>query len=170
MRLLVLLVLLIPKLALAENEIVWYSFQQPPAAFLDGENQGQGYLDKVREAITSELPQYQHYVQEANIGRLIFDIKKGKNVCFPALIKTEERQQFVHYSSTSVMQYNVQVVMKKSLANRLKLKGSVNLESLFSQHQLMLATVNSRSYTTDLDTILNQHSQFIINSASNSVI
>ena len=156
--------------ASSKNEIKWYSYDHPPAAFTRGRYKGQGFLDQARDQIIAQLPQYQHQVQEATLARFMYDVSRGQNVCYPALIITEQRQHTITFSDYSLMHYNLQVVLRKSLAEKLKLANEVDLTSLFNQHQLVLARVNTRSYTPMLDKILAQYPQQIMTMTSSSIV
>ncbi|MFD2165476.1 TIGR02285 family protein [Thalassotalea euphylliae] len=162
-------VLLSQSVVAQEHEISWYSYDHAPAAFLRGEHKGEGFVELTRKLITKQLPQYQHVIKEANFGRIMFDMKRGKPGCFPAMIKTAEREQFVTFSKPSILQYNVQVLIKKSLAEELKLGEDVDLKALFEQHDLTLAKIISRSYTEQIDTLLSAYPQNIVDRSTNSI-
>ncbi|WP_448213548.1 hypothetical protein [Colwellia sp. MEBiC06753] len=115
--------------AFAKQEIIWYSYHQPPANFTHGDEKGSGFVQRVRQHIIEQLPQYKHHTLEATVSRMFYDMKHGQQVCFPALIPTPERSSYIEFSDILVMHYNVQVLMKKSLANKLGLANSVDLET-----------------------------------------
>ncbi|WP_448213547.1 TIGR02285 family protein [Colwellia sp. MEBiC06753] len=155
--------------AFAKDEIIWYSYDQPPASFEHGEYKGTGFLQRVRSQIITQLPQYNHLSQEANVSRMIYDKKQGKQVCYPALIRTKERENYIDFSDLAVMHYKVHVLMKAEQAQALNLHDEVDIEQLFSQHGLVMARVESRSYTTVIDKVLANHSDKMLDYSTNSI-
>ncbi len=168
LKILIYILWLLPLLCTAKAPIDWYGYHQPPAVFMSGTDKGIGFVDQIQKIIIKNLPQYEHRIHKVTMGRTMHDMKAGKTVCNPALFNTPTRQIFVTFSNYSVMHPNLQVVMKNTLANSLKLDTEVDLNLLFKHHKLIMSRVASRSYGHYLDNILLQYNSLINDRASDS--
>ena len=148
--------------------ITWYAYHQPPAAIVEGPQKGKGYVDKMLTLLTDNLPGYRHVVLPASLGRVTYDLKAGKNVCFAAMMVTKERLNYVHFSQRSMLTPNNRVTMKKSLAKKLGLTDEVALSWLKQQPDLLLGMVDGRSYGTKLDNLLQQDSSNVVSRPDDS--
>ena len=163
MKLLLILVLLCSTsfISQASDKIIWYAFHNPPAFILSGPDKGKGYIDLVQQLVIDSLPQYQHENREVTIKRLIQDMKAGLPVCFAAITKTQDRKHYISFSSESLVSPNLQIIIKKQKADRLKLENKIDLEDMFTLHQLTMSKQIARAHGQLIDGILQRHAQYI---------
>jgi len=152
------------------DEIIWYSYQSSPAYILDGPDKHKGFVDLIRNQIINELPQYTHNHRQVTIGRMLYDMQLGKNVCFPSLIKTPERELFATFSNYSIMQYSLQLIINKELAQKLALSKEVDIRDLLVTYKLIGAIMAGRSYTQNIDELFLSLESQIVNLATDSNI
>jgi uncharacterized protein (TIGR02285 family) len=82
----------------ADEQIFWFRRHSPPAIFLNGEEQGQGFVDKTLDFFIDRMPEFKHVRAQANIPRFMKLATQRDPVCMPGLVKSAERQLFLTYS------------------------------------------------------------------------
>ena len=152
----------------ADNKIIWYALNAPPAYILSGADKGNGYVEKVQQLVINKLPQYQHQFRQVKFNQLITDMVKGLPVCFSALSKTQEQQSYVDFSQQSIINLNFHVIIKKANINPLIEFKNINLEVLLKFYRLTTSQPNIRRYGAYIDKILYQFPELIDKSAQSS--
>lgn len=152
----------------AKEELTWYNHHQPPSVMLSGKYRGQGSVDRILKLLIEQLPQYRHDHLQVTMGRVLHDMESGKKVCFPAMLKNDERLKFVEFSKYSVMQHNLHVLISAKLAAQYRLKNTVGLRELFYRHGLIMAKLTARSYGKVIDEDLSEHHTSIVEKVSTS--
>lgn len=143
-----------------ENTIYWQTDHRPPASILHGAQQGEGFIDLIRNSLVNQLPEYQHINSTSALDKFFDDMERGKNICHPLLFVTEQRKKFAYFSIPVTITPSVRVVMKAESAQPLNLKSPIDLEQIFDNERTF-ATIKGRSYGEFIDNAINkQHSSY----------
>lgn len=134
--------------------IHWQTYHRPPGIFKTGEFKNQGFVQKVLQLITAKLPNYEHREPTATLARTLLDMKHGKTVCHPALFKTKERQQYLHFSKAVLINPTHRVVARKNVLNAIVQNDAVDLTELLRLDKLRYGLIKGRSFTHNLDKTL----------------
>ena len=99
----------------AENkQLNWYHPKIAPLHILEGPQKGKGYLDLLLADVISKMPEYRHKVHVVGFARVFAFMKSKTLVCSPTLLKTPEREKFIHFSIGQPPQFANGVMMRKS--------------------------------------------------------
>lgn len=161
------LLLSLCRCAWANKEITWYSYHQPPATIYQGPHKGQGYVDQLVALLIKALPDYDHHLMQVTLGRIKQDMKMGRKVCFPAMARTPEREQYALFSHNFMMQPSLRVLIKKDQSLPFQ-SQAVSLENMFSTHGLTMGRVAGRSYGQSIDPTLSRYNNQIISRVDKS--
>lgn len=140
-----------------ETTLFWRSEHRPPASILHGPDQGQGFIDKIRDSLIAELPQYRHELMAGPLDSIFNEMAHGKPVCNPLLFVTQERKQYAYFSIPASITPAMRIVMTKKLADSLQLTEPVSLEALLGKKRTF-ATITARSYGPFIDKTLREKS------------
>ena len=157
---------LTPKVS-EKNIVTWYLNDDPPTMIVNGEDQGQGFIDRILYLLEQEMPEHEFVFVSATFPRALHDIKLGKEVCYPALFKTEQRKAFVAFTQMSIMHPSNYITMSRQLAEQLDIKEQVDLLELMQNRKLIFGLESQRSFGFELDSLL-QDSEYI-NKAGNVI-
>jgi uncharacterized protein (TIGR02285 family) len=139
------------------NTITWQTDHRPPASILEGPYQGRGFIDKIRDELIAQLPQYQHEKSISPLDRLFEDMSRGKEICHPLLFVTEERKKNAYFSIAATVTPSMRLVMRADVAQALYLKEPINLKQFINNTRETFAIVKGRSYGPFIDNILALH-------------
>lgn len=145
----------------SQEVIKWNTFNFPPAYIIDGDQAGRGYLDKSLNFVINQLDSYTHKFQTTNVKRLIKHLINYDNVATNGLLKTQEREEFVHHSIISQVLYpNYLIIKTKDLyqiESLINSQGKISLDLLLTNTNFRLGVVPERSYGEIIDSILAKH-------------
>jgi len=79
--------------------VVWQDLHYPPIGFTTGPLVGEGFMQKTRNWLIEQLPQFDHETTEIIIGRFVEQARHGEILCSTFLIQTKARKNFLTYSS-----------------------------------------------------------------------
>lgn len=139
--------------ALAKEVIFWQTEHRPPGLIQTGEYSGQGYIQKSLKLITQKLPEYEHHMVFTTIARALSDIKHKKKVCYPALFITPEREEFMYFSYSSIMNPSNRIIARKGVLDSFVNGGIVDVNDVLQFQNITFAKVKGRSYAHHIDEI-----------------
>lgn len=79
------------------GEIIWPYFEFPPLHYME-HGELKGVEPALVEAMTKRLPQYEHTRLPSPPKRSLRLARRGENICFAGVLKTAEREEYLHYS------------------------------------------------------------------------
>ncbi len=155
--------------------ITWLHAYFPPVTIPSGPDSGSGFYDKITETIIDNLPQYKHSFVEANVPRIIHEIRNEKRGCCASLYKTAEREKYTTFSIPVVIVLPNGIIIRKEdqslfspyMTDDEKLK----LTELLEDENLMLGVAKGRKYSGGIDEILaaNPNASNILERTGNDV-
>lgn len=168
---LLLFVISFSQASVASSKIFWQTYHRPPSVIKYGEHQGKGFVQLVLNQIVLEMPEYEHIMATTSLARAIEDIKLGKQVCHPSLIKTASRQASAYFSKAVLISPTNRIVMTQQDAQQLGLRGPVDLTSLLREPFVTAGVIKSRSFGTRIDNILLAHADpdHVVEISNNSI-
>lgn len=86
-------------LTLAEDTILWMNSDFPPVGIAEGKYAGQGMANLIAKTLAEHLPNFAHTYDTSNLKRMFAELEAGNHVIIAGLIKTEEREKFIHFSN-----------------------------------------------------------------------
>jgi len=144
----------------SKDEIVWYRADFPPVTIPCGPDEDTGFFDKAMNHLTDNLLNYEHKFKVANFGRIIAELGRNSKSCCPSLYKNEEREKFIKFSAPAmVVLPNGLISLKKNrkkLAPYIDEKGTISLQKLLQDKQILLGISRGRKYSGGIDQILKQ--------------
>lgn len=150
------LLLLLPSIAFAKEHITWLEAVAPPFFIHKGQFAGQGYEDVVTDIIAENMPNYEHNRIVANISRHYKEFKDGKKACNVGLFKTDERQEFLHFSIPSFFTLPAVLIINTNRYQDFGASKTVSLENVL-KNNLVIGRSKHRSYGKLIDNALNTH-------------
>jgi uncharacterized protein (TIGR02285 family) len=141
----------------SEDIIYWQTYHRPPGIIKIGADKGQGFVQKSLNLIIEKLPEYQHVMPIASIGRAMSDMKSGKLVCHPALYITKERKKYITFSQASMISPSNRLIARRGSLDKFVKNGSVDLNEILQNGKFTFALVKSRSYAEEVDKKLAQY-------------
>jgi uncharacterized protein (TIGR02285 family) len=144
--------------AYAMETLVWMISDYPPVGIAKGRHAGQGMGDQILRIIMPEMPGLNHRIERSNLKRMLADLETGKNVCVPGLIRTPEREKFMHYTKTPIMILTpLSLVIRKKDRHLYGKEGTVSLEEIILNKKLKLGLPEGISGDSKIDRIINMH-------------
>ncbi len=145
-------------LAMAGEKITWYIKGFPPAFILDGEYKDQGFADYLIKHLEAAMPDYDHDSVETNLKRTLQSLKTGEHCCYPALLRTPERDQLAYFSAY-IWLTPLQLIFNKSTAEKLKLipGQKVSLEQILKNKDLSVILDVKRRFTKNIDVLVKRY-------------
>lgn len=146
-------------LAESRQSVYWLYSEMPPAHISHGEHVNTGYADLAMQLLIDALPQYDHVRVLANYKRSLIEIKANDNVCHAALLRSEEREEFVAFSMPAyIVSSNklfAQPSHKSLMTNYLSQNGKVDLARLLANETFVLGVSSGAMYGSGIDEALN---------------
>lgn len=135
----------------AQEEISWLITKEPPITDVE-DGKFSGYGIDVLKMIHKDLPEYDNVIATAgNYKRLVLEVNKGPLTCALGLFKTDERLKTMHYSQLPVFYFfNIQIVMRKSLFDKLNQPQELSLEAMLQNKDYTLGISSGRTYSEDI--------------------
>ncbi|WP_286828771.1 MULTISPECIES: TIGR02285 family protein [Kordiimonas] len=150
-----------PEGAAAKPTVMWYGGDYPPTFIARGEMKGQGYGDRILDDIIRHTPAYRHVFVRSTFNRGLSALKDRDNACIFGVLKTPEREAFIHYSEPLSSTLPNRVVVRRDRAAIMKPflneAGEVVLEKLLASPDLMVGLVTDRFYSPQINARLKTH-------------
>ena len=137
--------------------LTWHSFQAPPLMITQGEDQGAGIIDGVRDILQQSLNGYTHKDANLPYKRFLLYAEKGMNICTPYLFKTPKREKFLIFSNPVVIFPGFELIMHKDLYEQFDFAAAISLKDMFEKRHLRLATNKIRAYSKVIDPIVKKY-------------
>ncbi|MYN06614.1 TIGR02285 family protein [Pseudoduganella aquatica] len=143
---------LAPGAAQAKDVMTWVMPDFPPAAIPVNGKPGNGVADQAVNFITARWPDAEHRYIYANARRTWEILERGEAVCFPAALRTPERERIAYFSNTNLLPPPVLIVRGASLPSvPLNSAGEADLAALLERAKLHGIVVDKRSYGAAAD-------------------
>lgn len=149
-----LLSVLVSHYAQAKDTIKWLVYDWPPVYITDGPFQGQGNADAILKFFQQQLIGYDHVTVPVNPARAIATMRSGADACMVGTLKTPEREKFLYFAIPIGITLPNAIIMTNKRWLELGSWREVALEDLLNRKDLIGGIVNERSYTPQLDQIL----------------
>jgi len=141
----------------AKDTITWLTFDFPPLWIAKGEQKGTGISDMAVKYLQEKLTEYNHKSEQVNLKRLFYTMQNEKNVCTIGIIKTSEREEFLHYSIPALIRPGLSIVIKKGRADKFGYPRTIILDEMLKNQNLTLGIDGKRSYTGSVDVVLKKY-------------
>jgi uncharacterized protein (TIGR02285 family) len=102
------------------------------------------------------MPQYQHNTQQMNWSRVWQSMEKGQPICNVLALKTAQREKIAIFSLPHSITLSNRIIMREETFKALGEPTVLSLAELMQKVQLKGSIESSRSYTSDLDAIINR--------------
>lgn len=155
--LIIITICFIPSSLHAKDTITWLTFDFPPLRIIKGEQKGKGIGDMAVDFLQERLTEYRHENTEVNLKRLFYIMKKEEKVCTIGIIKTPQREEFLHYSIPALIRPGLSIVINKDRMSVFGNPKKISLAKLIRNEDLKVGIVPKRSYTEAVDSILQRH-------------
>jgi uncharacterized protein (TIGR02285 family) len=142
----------------AKDAITWSVADYAPYVVLSGPNKGRGISDEIINLMKENIDVYDHKILTTNnVIRALNELRSGKNICTTPMLKTPERETFIHFSAVpSTISPAPGIVVKKKNVHNLGKDKKPSLEKLLRNERLVLGITEGRSYTKGIDEVLNK--------------
>jgi uncharacterized protein (TIGR02285 family) len=143
-----------------KDTITWFFADFPPISIVSGKDAGEGYSDRQTRMIQERLADYEPRYEIANFERITHEIKMQKKACCASLLKNPDRETYMEFSIPR-FNFSHTLIIKKSERNKftryMDKNGKISLSRLLDDQALTLGVSQGRSYTKELDIILEKH-------------
>ena len=139
----------------SKNSITWYETNTPPVFILEGPFKGQGYIQLILEQIIEGLTDYEHIFETATAARILYNLKQEEKSCYPTLIKTKQREEFIAFSKPVELTPTLRLITRKGFIPDINQNESIDLLALINKNYSILL-IKERSYGLFIDDILSQ--------------
>lgn len=143
----------------ARERLTWLLRDLPPFTIFEGQEKGQGVVDRMLPLLIEQMPEYDHTVLRVNRARGIQMLQERSFTCDPTLLWTPERARFVHFSQPTLPILSSGLVIRKADPGRLDESEDgtpVDLKQVLERPGMKLGIVAQRSYGVVVDDILRQ--------------
>lgn len=144
-------------IAAARERLVWLLRDLPPLTMFEGSQKNRGAVDQLLAMLTERMPEYDHSIQRVNRARALQMLREPGFNCDPTLLRTPERDQFIHFSLPSMGTLSNGLIIRKQdqkLIEPFLVEDHVDLKALLASQPEKLGMVAERSYSTPIDDIL----------------
>ena len=135
----------------AKDTILWQTYHHPPAIIQHGPAQGKGFVQQVLNLVIVRLTDYEHRMPLTSFARALADIKSGKFACHPAVFKTPEREEFMHFSQPMMINPTNKLISLKGKFSQFVENNQIQLRDVTEFQNYTYALVKGRSYTETID-------------------
>lgn len=143
----------------ASERLTWAVMDLPPRYILAGENKGKGIADQQLHIYQEQMPEYEFEFIEMNFSRIVKNMKNGSSLCTAALFKTPEREAFMHFSIANDLLLPEAIYIRKKDWEQFGQVAALSLKSFLSGASLKGGVQRGRTYTKEVDLILQKHEQ-----------
>ena len=148
--------------AQAKETLTWLLRELPPLTIFDGDQKGQGAVDRMLAMLVERMPEYNHVFTKVNRARSMQMLQSDLFTCDPTLLWTPERAQFIRYSIPAFGTLSNGLIIQvqdRDLFAPFIAEGQVDLGALLASGTSKLGTVAGRSYGAVIDDLLNKAPQ-----------
>lgn len=135
----------------SKPNIQWFRTDMPPIFITSGTNKGQGYGDKTFKYFLDRMPEFDHLLNDAGLTRSLSDMKREDGICDAGILKTAERDEFIHFSNPVFYVLANQLVILKAqyqlFAPHINSEGKIDLLGLLYRDDLTAGLVTGRVYS-----------------------
>lgn len=139
------------------DTINWYVNHAPPSSFTHGDFKGKGFIDQALALIQQELPEYGHHIVSSDIATATAKWQAGELLCFPAMVKTQAREAFVHFSQMSVVHPSNYIAMSPELAKSQGQIREADLQALLSNDDIYLGVRSGFAFGPQIDDLIKKY-------------
>lgn len=143
----------------ARERLLWLVRDLPPFTIFEGEQKGQGVVDRMLPLLIEQMPEYDHSIVRVNRPRALQMLQEGQFACDPTVLWTPERAKFVKFSQPSlgVLSSGVVAHARDQAVLAPFLDGQqLDLHRLLLSTSFKLGIVAERSYSVQVDEMLRQ--------------
>ncbi|MEB0047398.1 MULTISPECIES: TIGR02285 family protein [unclassified Pseudomonas] len=140
-----------------KETLIWLVRDLPPMTIFEGPKKGQGVIDHLMPFLIAGMPQYNHTVIRVNRARGIQMLHETTFTCDPALIRTQEREQWIAFSTPAFLAVTNGLVIRQSNRSALApylVDGEVDLPALMNSGKQKIGVIAERSYGPYFDALL----------------
>ncbi len=147
------------KLSEAQNKekMIWLQQDAEPYFISSGKYKGQGLFELVQKIIQERLPEYEHETVTLPQKRLFREFKTNKKVCAVAVVRTPEREQYMHFTVPTVFLVPHRMTILRDNRGLFSNRNAVFLDILLEDASLALGITAGRSYGNVIDALLSKH-------------
>ena len=131
-----------------KDTMKWRVISWSPMYITKGEYTGQGIYDNIIKKLSDNLPQYTHSTIKMNTARVLKDMKNGKKICHPSVLK----QSGISLMNSILIPH--QIIMHKNAYEKLGNVKEYSIEKLLNDKSLVGGIVPNR-YSKTINDIIN---------------
>ncbi|WMN60201.1 TIGR02285 family protein [Pseudoalteromonas xiamenensis] len=163
MRVTLLLFLLVLSRYSFAHSVEWITLDFPPYYIVDDKREGLGRDEAVIQLLNQALKEYTVSSIMMPASRAIYALRDTDKLrCLISLYKTNDRAQYLHFSSEySTIGLPITVALKRATLNKLKLKenSAISLKMLLKDDALHLGFTENRAFGLEIDNVLKSAEQ-----------
>lgn len=147
---------------ITKDIITWYKVSFPPFVITEGNNIGEGTVDKIMEEIYfANLQEYEHKIEVTNLNRLMNNLKMNNYVANPILFKNNEREEFAYFSKPFDFTISNHLIVSKENEHNIRpyidSEGFVDFKSLIKSKNFKVAVESGRYYSDEINEVIKEN-------------
>jgi len=126
-----------------KKEILWPQHLRSPWMISSGPLKNQGYGDKIRQIIESNLSQYTHKTLPINPPRLLKELKLNENICYGPVGKFPVFKDKFHWSKPLYVLTGFRIITLKQTSEKLNHPIEVSMKELLKNKDLIFGEISN---------------------------
>lgn len=143
----------------AADPITWAMNDYPPHWILEGPNQDQGTMQLVLALLKEHLGAHEHVHVQAEVPRILQEIKEGNHWCWVGPFRTPEREAYAVFSLPVSLRTPDQILVNKDRLAEFEALGPLSLARLLSHATLRTSFQPGRAYSAATKALLERYPQ-----------
>lgn len=143
--------------ARAEEPVIWPVFSYPPLFIMEAGKEPSGVGINVINLIKSKLPEYEHKIKELPISRVFHGLQEGYPYCVYGVLKTPEREAYMHYSLPCRITTPCFVVVRKEDVEKFGGGKKISLRELLENRKLKLLIKKDVIYNKEINSVIDEY-------------
>jgi len=124
-----------------QKEIVWLQHQRPPWMIAAGIHKNQGYGDKIRKVIESNLDNYKHKLLPINPSRLLKELEDNKTICYGPVGKFPALKDKFYWSKALYVLTGYRIITLDHINQKFNNINTVSMKKLLEDKSLIFGRI-----------------------------
>lgn len=144
-------------------EVMWHVASFPPFHITNGPYKEMGICDQSLHDATEVLDDYTHSISQTPFKRMLQLMKVHPLDCSTCLLKTKDREVFLHYSKPLDLSFGNGLIVHERMAEAFipytDAQGVIDLKSALEQGGVVIGIAAGRRYGNDIDAIIDPYKE-----------
>lgn len=137
----------------SKETIIWPYFSYPPMYIVEGKTV-KGFGGDIMHLLMNQLTEYHHIPVNAPPVRIFKNIEHGEQYCAIGLVKTPDRERYMHFSRPCRVALPDVVIIRTSDRDRFNATHNISLRRLLQNRDLVMGNIRDASFGPEIDALI----------------